>query len=139
MISSLLKFSYIYITGTDDENSTRALSTRAPSTTREPSVIEIDDEDSNKSAAEETPEEELGMYHDLFSCIFSVTHAIVLQNERRKPGALLSMGFSMVMLRLASRAVGPSISSSALPYTAESRVVEFGDIRTHKIMLPPQT
>ena len=44
----------------DDDSLTMAPPTTAPST-REPSVIEIDDEDSNKSA-DETPEEELGKY-----------------------------------------------------------------------------
>ena len=55
--------SYIYITVSNDRNSTRETLTRDPST-REPSVIEIDasNEEENKSTDDETPEEELSTY-----------------------------------------------------------------------------
>ena len=70
--------------------------------------------------------------------IFSYTHAM-LQNARRKLGVLLSMGFSVATSKLGPRAIGPSTSLSALPHVAKSKLVGFGDIKTLKTVLPPQT
>jgi hypothetical protein len=61
VVAKFLTESYIYITVSNDGNSTRETSTRDPST-REPSVIEIDASDEEGSTADETPEEELGKY-----------------------------------------------------------------------------
>jgi hypothetical protein len=61
----------------NDENSTRAPSTR------EPSVIEIDDENDHKSldeTPEKTPEEELGKSFFYFPIAPAVTYLFVLQN-----------------------------------------------------------
>ena len=61
VVAKFLTESYIYITVSNDGNSTKETSTTDPST-REPSVIEINasDEEGNKSTDDETPEEELG-------------------------------------------------------------------------------
>lgn len=58
--SIVAKVSYMYITVSNNGNSTRETSTKENST-REPSVIEIDEEE-QKSTDDETPEEELGKY-----------------------------------------------------------------------------
>jgi hypothetical protein len=53
----------------NDGNSTREPSIRV-SSTREPSVIEIDDEDGRKSV-DETPEDELSKLNLIFNCFYS--------------------------------------------------------------------
>ena len=72
--------SYIYLTVSNDGNLTKETSAMATST-REPSVIDIDptDEEGNGSMDVKTPEEELGKFH-FYYVIFSLTDAIVLQN-----------------------------------------------------------
>ena len=71
---------YIYLTVSNDGNSTKETSAMETST-REPSVIDIDpsDDDRNGSENDESPEEELGKF-DFYYVIFSFTDATVLQN-----------------------------------------------------------
>ena len=71
---------YIYLTVSNDGNSTKETSAMETST-REPSVIDIDpsDDEENGSEDDESPEEELGKF-DFYYVIFSFTDATVLQN-----------------------------------------------------------
>lgn len=71
-------FAYVYVI-VNDENSTKAPSTR------EPSVIEIDDENDHNlksldETPDETPEEELGKSFFYFPIALAVTYLFVLQN-----------------------------------------------------------
>ena len=71
---------YIYLTVSNDRNSTKETSAMETST-REPLVIDIDpsDDEGNGSEDDESPEEELGKF-DFYCFIFSFTDATVLQN-----------------------------------------------------------
>ena len=80
IVAFFITESYIYLTVSNDGNSTKETSAME-TLTKEPSVINIDptDEEGNGSTDVETPEEELGKFH-FYYVIFSLTDAIVLQN-----------------------------------------------------------
>ena len=111
---------YIYFT-VNDQNSTR-----------EPSVIEIEED-----GVGETPEEELSECHPSF--FLAGADVLVLQNACRKLGAHLYMASSSAISRSEPRRIENIIFSSVPPNAAKTRVEEFAVIKTLKIVLLPRT